>query len=94
MKTPHKHAAVIKAWADGEAIEFWDGYRWSLITHPIWNGNHKYRVKPELVAHRVAAGLVDGILQVTLDRSNENLKLTFEDGKLIKAEVLPEVGKL
>ena len=49
-KTPHKHAAVIKAWADGAATEF-KGPRGNWIAHtdiaPAWFPTVEYRVKPQ-----------------------------------------------
>lgn len=44
---PHKHAELIKAWADGAEIEVKneDG-TWEL-TNPIWHPNNIYRIKPE-----------------------------------------------
>jgi len=48
MKTPHKHAEVIKAWADGCAIEYNIGNDvWVEMHNPIWHANNKYRIKPE-----------------------------------------------
>ena len=48
--TPHVHAEVIKAWADGKAIEArdWD-HTWFDVLNPIWNPRQQYRVKPEEV---------------------------------------------
>lgn len=49
MKTPHKHAALIKAWADGAEIEssLVTGPTWTLTDDPSWNPAVLYRVKPE-----------------------------------------------
>ena len=49
MKTPHKHADLIKAWADGAEIEFrWDCLDdWRRITAPRWDQDGDYRIKPE-----------------------------------------------
>lgn len=50
MKTPHKHAELIKAWADGAEIEYWSDYRnaWlEICAHPDWMPTTKYRIKPE-----------------------------------------------
>ena len=51
MNTPHKHAEVIKAWADGAEIEFrcpgkceWDTLKGG---HLQWYNDMIYRVKPE-----------------------------------------------
>lgn len=50
-KKPHKHAALIKEWADGATIEWtWPGDKnWSPIDacSPSWDVNIEYRVKPE-----------------------------------------------
>lgn len=48
MKTPHKHAALIKAWADGAEVEIRNGVtdRWRPIEQPAWYENYEYRVKP------------------------------------------------
>ncbi len=51
VKTPHVHAAVIKAWADGATIQvsFDNGASWhDVITFsPNWFSENAYRVKPE-----------------------------------------------
>lgn len=48
-RTPHKHAAAIKAWADGAEIEFLTGNEfWQpVIGDPCWDADTEYRVKPE-----------------------------------------------
>lgn len=45
-KTPHKHAALIKAWADGAKIQWLYGNTWVDREHPDWSGK-EYRIKPE-----------------------------------------------
>lgn len=48
MNQPHKHAEVIKAWADGADIEFsGDGSTWVKVENPRWDLDCEYRVKPE-----------------------------------------------
>lgn len=52
MSTPHKHAAVIKAWADGAKIQFRNAEprTWIDIAEghqPLWALEMQYRVKPE-----------------------------------------------
>jgi hypothetical protein len=45
---PHKHAELIKAWADGAEIEC-KGLvtdEWYLDTCPTWNPVREYRIKP------------------------------------------------
>lgn len=48
---PHKHAELIKAWADGAEIEGFSelDQKWKLfIGAPDWHDERKYRIKPEL----------------------------------------------
>jgi hypothetical protein len=56
MKTPHKHAEVIKAWADGAEIQYKDSVYclWHTIPDPLWVETVEYRVKPETIKYRVA----------------------------------------
>jgi hypothetical protein len=54
---PHKHAELIKAWADGAEIEYngvydeewqrlYDG-KWQKVSDPSWPEHYEYRIKPE-----------------------------------------------
>ena len=104
MKQPHKHAELIKAWADGAEIEYWDVYdnRWFDATCPAWNLNFKYRIKPEPkpdVVHEIKVWVGGNAREkVVLHMYNSethkahgsNLRLTWdgETGNLKKAEVL------
>ena len=76
-KKPHKHAELIKAWADGADIEIYDEYckEWQYITSPVWCEEFEYRIKPEPKPD---------VVQFC------NLKLTFdgETGEIKSAEVL------
>lgn len=63
MTTPHKHAEVIKAWADGKTIQYscdginWVDYTWEKNGSPAWYKHHYYRIKPEdIVYYRGAKG--------------------------------------
>lgn len=50
-RKPHKHAELIKAWADGAVIQFYDVLRekWKDCDEaPRWLDNNQYRIKPEL----------------------------------------------
>lgn len=102
MKQPHKHADLIKAWADGAEIEvYWNG-KWEETASPDWNTQAEYRVKPEPkpdVVHDIKVWqssdqLRKHILHLynseTRTVGAANLRLTFdgETGKLKKAEVL------
>ena len=97
MKTPHKHADLIKAWADGAEIEYWAPVmrQWLTNSTPKWYEDTLYRIKPKPKADVVC--LKKAFLQGTKvhvyiaeDWGGENLKLTFdgETGKLKAAEVI------
>ncbi len=49
IKQPHKHAELIKAWADGAVIQcFSTAYnQWLDIDTPSWDNDTQYRIKPE-----------------------------------------------
>lgn len=48
VKKPHKHAELIKAWADGAEIEYRVGQRWfGMNGCPRWADVTEYRIKPE-----------------------------------------------
>lgn len=48
MNKPHKHAELIKAWADGAEIEYYAGVsnKWIRVDSPFWDENIEYRIKP------------------------------------------------
>jgi hypothetical protein len=92
MKTPHKHAEVIKAWADGAEIEYFNTYYgcWmAMKTQPVWDEREKYRIKPEPKPDVVAYLEVRQVFSAT-QKPNHNLQVTFdgETGKLKSAEVI------
>lgn len=100
MGKPHKHAELIKAWADGAEIQCkcWTGNEWRTIQDtPQWHENRDYRIKPEPkpdVVFYVNANLDRAksgeIYSTTTCHHCDNIKLTFdgETGKLKSAEVL------
>lgn len=49
MGTPHKHAELIKAWADGAKIQWLrkDGVWVDVWLAPAWHNTDAYRIKPE-----------------------------------------------
>lgn len=61
MNTPHKHAELIKAWADGNEIQYKDPHsdNWYTCT-PTWSVKTEYRIKPEKKWYRVAEFVYDG----------------------------------
>jgi len=50
-KTPHRHAELIKAWADGETIQVRIGKEWADTNNPGWGGS-EYRIKPNTIRFR------------------------------------------
>jgi len=99
MKTPHKHAELIKAWADGAEIEYFSKttLEWCIITVPTWADNAEFRIKPEPKPDHVYYGVFDLNGSITIDSyftkindDGDQIKITFdgETGKLKLAEVL------
>lgn len=91
---PHKHAELIKAWADGHQIQIFDHGTWLDYREgdtPAWNPEYQYRIKPqpkpdfvEKFCLRYNAGIE------VVNFADPNIKFTFdgETGKLKSAEVL------
>lgn len=87
---PHKHAELIKAWADGAEIQINSATGWIDLEFPGWGADCEYRIKPE-----PKPDVVDYFF---LDESNHlwsstydggNLKIIRDgNGKLKSAEVL------
>jgi hypothetical protein len=104
MKTPHKHAEVIKAWADGAEIEYLETMTskepyWANAPMPKWSEETMYRVKPEPKPDFIYYGQLDeparGAFTLgtcfTRDHDvNDKVKLTFDGstGKLKSVEML------
>ena len=96
MKTPHKHAELIKAWADGAEIEclVQPSNTWELRVQPTWSIDATYRIKPEPkpdVEFKTHIKWDKGWQWVdTTSTKTPNLRITFdnETGKLKSAEVI------
>ena len=54
MGTPHKHAELIKAWADGAEIQyrFHSNAPWVDKEKPVWDLGNEYRIKPKTIRYR------------------------------------------
>ena len=97
-KTPHKHADMIKAWADGANIEFRSSpectWRDLRSETPSWLTTTEYRVKPEPKPDFVKYARVDRFnghqFWCKFEQDKANVLYTFdgETGKLKKAEVI------
>lgn len=102
MGTPHKHAALIKAWADGAEIQwresFLDDGEWRATLFPSWEPDLEYRIKPEpkpdIVRYAKASFCRDSVGSYT--RSNTStwwsMEKAWDDN--IKATFDGETGKL
>jgi hypothetical protein len=94
MATPHKHAEVIIAYANGARIESRNtGGEWGEVSNPGFYQYLEYRIKPEPKPDvRRWANVLGGELIHYSDMFSHthNLKLTFdgETGKLKSAEVI------
>lgn len=99
---PLKHAEVIKAWADGAKIQWYDSspreHRWKDCPDVfLWQDRFEFRVKPEPKPDLVYYGVfdMDGSIAIEscftkVNDEGDQIKLTFdgETGKLKAAEVL------
>ena len=93
---PHKHAELIKAWADGAEIEFYSeqSKQWIFTAFPHWIPDEKFRIKPQPkpdVEYKTHIRWDKGWQLVdTTSTKSANLKLTLdsETGELKSAEVL------
>jgi hypothetical protein len=88
---PHKHAELIKAWADGAEIQYnhW-GSAWKDSISPTWDKNFQYRIKPEekqpVVRWLWAKEHIGGEWMISpVFRSKEEASKTF-DGQVICLE--------
>jgi hypothetical protein len=91
---PHKHAELIKAWADGADIQYKLNGVWYDGFHDMsWLDNYEYRIKPEPKPDLVMYSRVlsmqehkDGGYYAWVSNAytqmpsckNDNLKLTFD----------------
>ena len=94
----HKHAELIKAWADGAEIQCLPKTKsqWHDISRQSWYEDVGYRIKPEpkpdVVSYLLAAVSPNTIPWIECEHcyGNAKIKLTRsgETGELIKAEVI------
>jgi len=103
MKTPHKHAELIKAWADGAEIQEKYSFNDWRVFDGYWQEDeaYGYRIKPEPKPDVVYYGVFDiGDVRsgtriidscfTSMADAGDDIKLTFDGstGKLKSAEVL------
>jgi hypothetical protein len=101
---PHKHAELIKQWAEGVEIEVKhpSNGSWWDAKPPVWDLDYEYRIKPEHKPDVVVYSRVVGKFMLTSEgieiqqlivcalKDRPNIKYTFDGewGKLKSAEVL------
>ena len=82
QRVPHKHAALIKAWADGAKIECnnSNGEGWKDISSPYWSNHCDYRIKPEPKPDRFTFGKagVFGLRWDNIRVYDSNVMFTFD----------------
>lgn len=93
MKTPHVHAELIKAWADGAEIQWYDSHprqhRWFDCgpNQPSWNEGVQFRIKPEpkpdyvyYASFRNAKGqrVLESYITSWRNDATDSLKLIFD----------------
>lgn len=68
---PHKHAAVIKAWADGLPVEIFILGSWQLIRNPRphWNISSDFRIQP---SYPTLGEIAKKAWHITLNNSADN----------------------
>ncbi len=95
VKTPHVHAALIKAWAEGCIIQArikTDGKGWFDVANPNWAAPWmEFRVKPEPkpdVTVSVSVMRCSGSAYIVAFKHNLELTFDGETDKLKSAEVI------
>lgn len=91
----HKHAEIIKAWADGAQIEFFTSDEfWEDTKHPQWHEDMEYRIKhkPDIAFYCETyfdkKPVKTPMHPIWLTTDNLRLIYDGETGKLKKAEIL------
>jgi hypothetical protein len=96
--TPHPHAEIIKAWADGHTIQFRSATdrAWNDIEKdctPAFLAHLEYRIKSpaSLVTQEYHVYLPQGYQYPALtDAYPANARFVFEDGKLMDVELIAD----
>jgi hypothetical protein len=71
---PHKHADIIKSWADGAQIQVYVDMGWRDIDRPTWSSQYEYRIKPDEPKPPVVRWLwsnKDGVVNLELMSEDE-----------------------
>lgn len=96
--TEHKHAKLIKAWAEGAKIQKFSKrtQAWEESPNPTWNEETEYRlrIKPDYVIE-LNAHVLNGELFIDVGARFPNLSLVFDAGtnELKSVEMINWKGK-
>lgn len=99
---PHKHAEVIKAWADGHTIQyrFDPTFNWHDASAPSWREHIEYRVKPQNVIRYApvlqmrAKSIVVGNAVTSADCAKMQRGEHDDLKGILKIELDPDTGEL
>ena len=70
----HKHAELIKAWADGHTIELFSPHgEWDEVLNPTWQPDREYRIKREPKPDVVEERLLFWNMSIPADANLEDL---------------------
>ncbi len=93
----HKHAEVLRAIADGKAVDWKQSdFNWNTcnnvhVFNPLNHSELEWRIKPEPVieiCYFVKQDFPKGLNYQEVHISNKwDLKITYQDGKAVKAEL-------
>lgn len=75
---PHKHAEVIKAWANGALIQgrysHWTKDKWVDLVRPNWHDHCEYRIKPKPDVIRYARASADDVEPIPVPKQWSDAK--------------------
>lgn len=79
MKTPKKHADLIKAWADGASIERFshEQGRWVDESFPMFMEDLEYRIKQEFTVQKFVYMDTLGCVYITTPVNKEDVNVEF-----------------
>lgn len=95
---PHKHAELIKAWADGAKIERRCGPedKWEYLPNPAWCEEFEYRIKPHVEKKFIYTEHFEGgdiIVSARIWNEGDNrlglpiIQVTLTNGKVTAVEL-------
>ena len=94
--TEHKHAAFIKAWADGAKIQKFSkrSQAWEESEHPTWNEDTEYRLRTDYTIE-LNAHILNNELFIDVGARFPNMSLVFDAGtnELKSVEMIQWKGK-